>query len=324
MYCHNCGKSIPDGSRFCHYCGAPQAAAGGAPQPEQPVQQRPAQAERPQYAQAERQQYAQAPQQRPVQVERPQYTHQAQPRPAQQRPVQQRPAQAERPQHAQAPQPRPVQSRPAGGSGENMLAELRGESVRQSLLPLLVGVVIAGFAFYGGGPMVGLVIGGLSILIGGWPMINTLRGLYQREVREFMDETGCGGEAEQFYFHTNPLNGLYLGDEFVYFRSNRRDVLLRPWDVAWVYQHVTTHYALFIPLFKSRSVILRTMGGKSYEFALPKKDIQPTLEAIQSALPGVVTGYNANLENAYLHNRQAFATRWEQAVPGCMEGHKSR
>ncbi len=29
MFCHNCGKEIPDGATFCHYCGAEQTAAKG-------------------------------------------------------------------------------------------------------------------------------------------------------------------------------------------------------------------------------------------------------------------------------------------------------
>ncbi len=78
MFCHNCGKQIPDGSRFCHYCGAPQAAAGSAPQPERPVQQRPVQ-QRPAW---------------PPQAERPQYAPPAQPvyapDPVPQRPVKKR------------------------------------------------------------------------------------------------------------------------------------------------------------------------------------------------------------------------------------------
>lgn len=41
MFCHNCGKQIPDGTRFCHYCGVAQdggqsASASAAPPPVQP------------------------------------------------------------------------------------------------------------------------------------------------------------------------------------------------------------------------------------------------------------------------------------------------
>lgn len=31
MFCHNCGKQIPDGTRFCHYCGAVQDRVQSAP-----------------------------------------------------------------------------------------------------------------------------------------------------------------------------------------------------------------------------------------------------------------------------------------------------
>lgn len=41
MFCHNCGKQIPDDTRFCHYCGVAQdggqsASASAAPPPVQP------------------------------------------------------------------------------------------------------------------------------------------------------------------------------------------------------------------------------------------------------------------------------------------------
>jgi TM2 domain-containing membrane protein YozV len=31
MYCHNCGKQLPDGTRFCPDCGAANAPTAGAP-----------------------------------------------------------------------------------------------------------------------------------------------------------------------------------------------------------------------------------------------------------------------------------------------------
>lgn len=37
MYCNQCGKQIPDGSRFCNYCGANLTAVQAAPRPA-PVQ----------------------------------------------------------------------------------------------------------------------------------------------------------------------------------------------------------------------------------------------------------------------------------------------
>ena len=39
MYCFHCGKPIPDGMRFCGYCGAPAAVPPGQPQPAAPAPQ---------------------------------------------------------------------------------------------------------------------------------------------------------------------------------------------------------------------------------------------------------------------------------------------
>ena len=45
MFCTNCGAQLPDGSRFCAQCGAPQEAVAAPvqqPYPQQPVYQQPA------------------------------------------------------------------------------------------------------------------------------------------------------------------------------------------------------------------------------------------------------------------------------------------
>ena len=30
MFCYKCGKSVPDGAKFCGFCGAPQKKAASA------------------------------------------------------------------------------------------------------------------------------------------------------------------------------------------------------------------------------------------------------------------------------------------------------
>jgi hypothetical protein len=46
MYCRNCGKQLPDGSRFCGECGTPMEAPAG-PAPEAPAAVAPAAAPSP-------------------------------------------------------------------------------------------------------------------------------------------------------------------------------------------------------------------------------------------------------------------------------------
>ena len=63
MFCTNCGTQLPDGSRFCSNCGAPQAAAPAQPtyqQPayQQPVYQQPAYPQQPMYQQSPQRQAA--------------------------------------------------------------------------------------------------------------------------------------------------------------------------------------------------------------------------------------------------------------------------
>lgn len=268
MFCQNCGKQIPDNSRFCHYCGAalPTVESSSKTQfmgnaaPNEPVWQGTA-------------------------------------------------------QQAQSS---------TGTDGSSMLADMRRKCIRVSGLGLVFNVILALGIATAGGPLLGLVIGVLFFPFLGLPLVRALFGDYQKDVRAFLAENGCAREAEQFYYSTAPMQGIYLGREFVYFKKNLKDVMLRPWDVAWAYHHTMTHLALFIPVGKSHSVVLRTMGGKTYEFPVPKKKVEELLGSIQAFMPGTVVGYNYNLEKAYQENRQAFAARWEEKVPGCMAGHTPR
>lgn len=57
MFCTNCGTQLPDGSRFCSNCGAPQAAPA-QPMYQQPAYQQPAYPQQPMYQQAPQKQAA--------------------------------------------------------------------------------------------------------------------------------------------------------------------------------------------------------------------------------------------------------------------------
>lgn len=75
MFCHNCGNQIPDGTNFCHYCGAAQSAPTAVtPQPVQQAQPQPQPAAyQPAQVQAQQITYP-----APQQVQAQQATYQAQ------------------------------------------------------------------------------------------------------------------------------------------------------------------------------------------------------------------------------------------------------
>lgn len=225
------------------------------------------------------------------------------------------------PEPARRSAAQPAWSADAGGA--TMLAEMRRKSLRTGALSLGLALVIPLLLLIAGEPMAGLCVGVVLIPIGGFPLIKALRGGYQKQIRDFIAANGCAREAERFYYNTTPVwREVRLGRDFVYFRAGSKDILLRPWDVAWAYRHVYTQYVLIvIPIARSYSVVVRTMGGKTYSLTANKKIANELLEAMQRVLPGTLFGYDSNLEKVYKENRQAFAARWEEKVPGCMTGH---
>lgn len=159
------------------------------------------------------------------------------------------------------------------------------------------------------------------VVIGLFPMIKACTGKSQKQVRATLAASGSlemeAEKAATFYDSTEPVSGIRMGREFVYFELGPDSVLLRPWDVAWAYQSTTQHRTNGIPTGKTYAIVLRTMDGKSYNISMSKKQVETLLEAMTTAMPGTVLGYSKEIESLYLQNRAVFTQRWEEKVPGC-------
>ena len=167
-----------------------------------------------------------------------------------------------------------------------------------------------------------IFIGSIILLILGiFPLVKALTGGYQKQVKAKLSAMGdFESEAERaarFYDLTEPVSGVRMGSEYVYFVHNADSILLRPWDVVWAYQSTTQHRTNGIPSGKTYAAILRTMDGKQYTLSMKEEQVQRLLEAISVSLPGVVIGYTEDLERVYKQDRSAFSDRWEEERPGC-------
>ena len=164
-----------------------------------------------------------------------------------------------------------------------------------------------------------LAVAVLLLALGIVPMIKALRGGYQKQVREKLMESGSleaeAEKAERFYDSAPETSGVRMDRNYVFFQNGAESILLRPWDVAWAYQSTTQHRTNGIPTGKTYAAVLRTMDGKSYTLGMKEKEVQALLTAIQTALPGVVLGYDDELEKLYKSDRNAFRRRWEEKMP---------
>lgn len=153
------------------------------------------------------------------------------------------------------------------------------------------------------------------------PLIKALKGGYQKKLLKTLDamgdrETGLE-RLEQFYESNDPVCGVRMNQDFIFFQNGAASVLLRPWDLVWAYQSTTQHRTNGIPTGKTYAAILRTMDGSQYTLGMKETEVQQLLAAFQEALPGVVLGYSKELEVRYQRDRGAFAAHWEEIWPGC-------
>lgn len=159
----------------------------------------------------------------------------------------------------------------------------------------------------------------LLLLLGLWPMFKALRGGFQKQVRAKLAEGGSleaeAEKAERFYDSAQEVSGVRMDRNYVFFQNGAESILLRPWDVAWAYQSTTQHRTNGIPSGKSYAAVLRTMDGKTYTLGMKEEKVQALLTAMQTALPGVVLGYNDEVEKLYKSDRAAFRRRWEEKMP---------
>lgn len=156
------------------------------------------------------------------------------------------------------------------------------------------------------------------IVLGIAAPVKALTGGYQKKLlaklRDMGDPELMAEKLELFYESTEPVSGVRLSREFVFFQSGPHSILLRPHDLAWAYQSTTQHRTNGIKTGKTYAAILRTMDGAQYTLGMTEDKVQKLLEAIHNTLPGVVLGYSKEIEQAYRKNRELFARRWDEAA----------
>ena len=161
----------------------------------------------------------------------------------------------------------------------------------------------------------------ICLFLAVFPLVKALTGGYQKQIRQKLSASGdlmaAAERAERFYECTEPVCGVRMSGEYVFFQNGAESILLRPWDVAWAYQSTIQHRTNGIPTGKTYAAVLRTMDGKQYTLAMPEQNVQTLLETMQTALPGTVLGYTDEISALYRNDRAAFSARWEEKVPGC-------
>lgn len=159
-----------------------------------------------------------------------------------------------------------------------------------------------------------LFFGTCLIIAGGKVIAKAFSGAYQKQLREKLEKSGNfeleAARAQAFYNSTDPINGVRMNKDYIFF-TDTHDVLLRPWDIAWVYGQQG----------KGFSVKLRLMDGTSYSLSMSKKKGEQLMRAMCDIAPGAVFGYDEKIALLYKINRQAFANRWAEVLTGgCNQG----
>lgn len=153
-----------------------------------------------------------------------------------------------------------------------------------------------------------------------FPLIKALRGGYQRQVTAKLRESGPlereAALAARSYAGTEPVGGVRVGPEHIFFQRGAESVLLRPWDVAWAYQNTIQHQIDGVPTGRRCALVLRTMDGGRYALPMEQEEVQRLLRTMQEALPRTSLGYTPEVENIYQEHREAFTERWKDRSRG--------
>ena len=106
-------------------------------------------------------------------------------------------------------------------------------------------------------------------------------------------------QLETFYQSTEPVNGVRTG-RWMMFETGGKTTVLDAENVAWAYMRTVQHRTKGIPTGKTHGLVVRTRDKKMYEISMKKQDmVYETLDAVQRAMPHVVVGYTARLEQIY-------------------------
>ncbi len=139
-------------------------------------------------------------------------------------------------------------------------------------------------------------------------------GRYQKDLLDAADALSGGNpemileQAAQLW-ETEPVcKGLWVGSRLVLLEQGLRQYLCESKDICWAYPEVTRQrlYGV-ITIAKHHMLVLRTLDGKRYAFAMPEKKVNQAVETLDKLLPGCVTGYSGELEKLYNQNRGQLA-----------------
>lgn len=139
------------------------------------------------------------------------------------------------------------------------------------------------------------------------------------------DETTILEQLKSFYDDAASLGDVHISQDFVLFEYMRNSILLRPWDIAWVYalkdSRSTSGKARTIKGQSRRmcTVSFYTLDGERYRIGIMHFNPGIFEKIVRENIPGATFGYSKKIKKRYRNNRQWFVDRWEKVRPGCTD-----
>lgn len=149
-----------------------------------------------------------------------------------------------------------------------------------------------------------LVIAAVCFLLMIWVLVRVFSGSFQKSLKKYCRENGAEERVEQFYRNTVPVEGMRINREFVMGTGGGATIFFPAGELVWAYMQITTHKRNFITVGKSYNVILRTKNGEQHNHSVKKEAAaQNLLAELQRQLPGIIVGYDKEIEKLYHKNR---------------------
>lgn len=148
-------------------------------------------------------------------------------------------------------------------------------------------------------------------LCGGYMLIRALTGGYQRSIAAYCKQTPdpihTMEQIEQWYESTEEINGLRTGSRWFMVQQGAHTHLLETSKIVWAYLRRVEHRTNGIKTGTNYSLVLRTTDHKKYEAGMRKEEqVRETLEHLERSYPGILLGYDKELEKLYDKDMHAF------------------
>jgi hypothetical protein len=161
---------------------------------------------------------------------------------------------------------------------------------------------------------IGIGIGLLFLLLGGWNCFKAFRRSSEIQAAPLWKQTSIYGDVDQIaaqidqelLTETTRYKALTVTRSWIIRKSMFNTWISPLGDLAWAYKKVTKHYTNFIPTGKTYAAVIVGRHKQRIEVQLSQKNTDKLLGDLQARVPWAIFGYSNDLASTWQKNPGGF------------------